>query len=158
MTLVVADTGPIRYLVIIEAIGILPKLFDRVVLPRSVMAELSHPRAPSKSRDWASNLPAWAEVRSAHHIDLEKILDPGEAEAIALALELKASALLLDEAEGRKHAISRGLPVAGTVGLLEKAASHNLLNLREALNRLRKTNFRIDPRILREALERAGEK
>ncbi|MBN9690017.1 MAG: hypothetical protein J0M24_07235 [Verrucomicrobia bacterium] len=49
MTLVVADCSPIRYLVVIDAIQILPQLYDSIVLPRAVLAELGHPHAPEKA-------------------------------------------------------------------------------------------------------------
>ena len=97
MILVVADTGPICYLALIEAADILARLYDRVVLPSAVLAELTHPNAPAAVKAWASRLPAWVEVRRATHVDAGSVLGPGEAEAIALAQELKADSLLLDE-------------------------------------------------------------
>jgi predicted nucleic acid-binding protein len=154
MILVVADTSPLCYLVVIEAIEVLPRLYDRIVIPSAVMAELTHPNAPVTVKTWASSLPSWAEVRTASHDELDDILDPGEAEAIILAEQLKADSLLLDEAEGRKEALRRGLPVAGTIGVLEKAAERNLINLPEAFSRLARTNFHIAPELLRQALER----
>lgn len=87
MILVVADAGPIRYLVLIEAVELLSRFYDRVIIPFTVSAELTHPHAPAAVREWASALPAWAEVRLASHVDLGGMLDPGEAEAIALAQE-----------------------------------------------------------------------
>lgn len=51
MILVVADTGPIRYLVLIEAIEVLARLYDRVVLPPAVLAELTHAHAPELLRE-----------------------------------------------------------------------------------------------------------
>jgi predicted nucleic acid-binding protein len=102
-------------------------------------------------------LPHWAEIKAATHIDVEGVLDPGEAEAIALAQELKADSVLLDEIEGRQEALRRGLAVSGTVGVLEKAAERGLVDLSEAFERLARTNFRIDPELLREALQRDAE-
>jgi hypothetical protein len=54
MILVVADTGPLRYLIVIEAIGLLPRLYDRVIIPSEVLAELRHPNAPLAVKTWAS--------------------------------------------------------------------------------------------------------
>ena len=102
----------------------------------------------------ASVLPSWAEVRTAVYDDLDDLLDPGEAEAIILAEQLKADSLLMDELEGRREALRRGLPVAGTIGVLEKAAERNLINLQEAFARLALTNFHIAPELLRDALQR----
>ena len=90
----------------------------------------------------------------ASHAELDDILDPGEAEAIILAVMLKADSLLLDEMEARKEALRRGLPVAGTIGLLEMAAEHNLIDLSLAFSRLANTSFHISPEVLRQALRR----
>ena len=154
MTLVVADSSPIRYLAVLDAIELLPQLYERVILPRSVQAELSHPHAPAEVRSWASALPAWAEVREAAHIELAGVLDAGEAEAIALAEELRADLVLIDEREARRVAVERGLKVAGIIGVLELGAARHLVDLRESLQRLLGTNFRIERRYLEEALAR----
>ncbi len=154
MILVVADTSPIHYLVLIQAVNLLPRLYDRVVLPSAVFAELTHTNAPTAVRGWATALPEWTEVRAASQVDLSSNLNPGEAEAIALAIELKADSLLLDEAEGRQEALRRGLAVSGTVGVLEKAAERDLINLFEAFQRLSRTNFYISPELLQQALQR----
>ena len=154
MILVVADTGPLCYLILIEAIGLLPRLYDRIVIPSAVLAELTHPKAPLAVRTWVDRLPSWVEVRTASHTELDDILDPGEAEAIILAEQLKADSLLLDETEARREALRRGLPVAGTIGVLEKAAERNLINLSEAFARLARTSFYIAPEVLQQALQR----
>ena len=96
MILVVADTGPLCYLILIEAVEILPRLYERVVIPSAVYAELTHSKAPEPVKIWAATLPVWAEIRAASHVELDDILDPGEAEAIILAGHLKADSLLLD--------------------------------------------------------------
>ena len=63
MPVVVADTGPVNYLVQIEAIDVLPKLFDTVVVPAAVHDELTHLRAPAPVRAWAESPPAWLDIR-----------------------------------------------------------------------------------------------
>jgi hypothetical protein len=77
MILVVADTGPLHYLILIEAAGLLPRLYDRVVIPSAVLRELTHQKAPAAVKTWAAALPAWAEVKTASHAELDDILDPG---------------------------------------------------------------------------------
>jgi predicted nucleic acid-binding protein len=62
MRLVVADTGPINYLVLIDAIELLPKLFEKVFTPLAVQSELLNPDAPSIVRAWATLPPPWLEV------------------------------------------------------------------------------------------------
>jgi predicted nucleic acid-binding protein len=64
MRLVVADTGPLNYLVLIEAIELLPKLFQRVFAPEAVRAELLDQDAPAVVRAWAAQPPGWLEVRT----------------------------------------------------------------------------------------------
>jgi predicted nucleic acid-binding protein len=61
MRLVVADTGPINYLVLIDAIEVLPKLFEQVLVPAAVYGELSHADAPLPVRTFISRLPPWLE-------------------------------------------------------------------------------------------------
>ena len=65
MILIVADTGPINYLIQIGHIDLLAKLAEKTVLPRSVSAELLHPAAPDAVRAWASEPPDWIEIRAA---------------------------------------------------------------------------------------------
>jgi predicted nucleic acid-binding protein len=78
----------------------------------------------------------------------------GEREAIALACELKATQLLVDDRAARRIAVQRGLLITGTVGVLEAASQLGLLNLPAALQKLIRTNFRIDADVIRQALER----
>jgi predicted nucleic acid-binding protein len=63
MRLVVADTGPINYLVLIGAIEVLPKLFEQILVPAAVCNELSHADAPPPVRAFISRMPAWLEIR-----------------------------------------------------------------------------------------------
>jgi predicted nucleic acid-binding protein len=64
MRLVVADTGPLNYLVLIGDIELLPKLFGRVLAPQAVCDELADRDAPAAVRAWAAQRPAWLEVRA----------------------------------------------------------------------------------------------
>ncbi len=68
-------------------------------------------------------------------------LDAGEFDAILLAQELTASELILDEIDGRKEAERRHIHTIGTLGVLRAGAKRGFLNLRNALTRLRATNF-----------------
>ena len=75
-------------------------------------------------------------------------------EAICLAQEIKAAAVLMDDRAGRTAAQRCGLAVVGTIGLLEQAAARGLLDLPEAITRLQQTNARLDTKLLLAALER----
>lgn len=139
--IVVSDTSPINYLLAIGQIEILPKLFGTIVIPTTVMAELKADDAPKVNLHWLAKLPAGFEVRSAAHLDPALNLDAGEREAICLAEELHAAAVLMDERKGRTVARQRGIAVVGTIGILEKASSLRLLDLEAALVALQKTSF-----------------
>jgi len=96
--IVVADTSPINYLVQIEQVSILSRLYGRVLIPHAVFHELTHPVAPPEVRDWAVSLPVWLEILTPQSSLRLPRLDPGESEAIALALESNADFLLIDDA------------------------------------------------------------
>jgi len=153
--IVVSDTSPVNYLLAIDRIDVLPKLFGTVIIPSSVMAELKAPEAPETNLHWLASLPAGFETRSATRLDLTLDLDAGEREAICLAEELAAAAVLLDEKKGRAVARQRGLTVVGTIGILERAASLGLLDLEMALIALQRTTFFGSEELMRAALARA---
>jgi predicted nucleic acid-binding protein len=81
-------------------------------------------------------------------------LDLGENEAIALATETHVELLLIDEQAGRQEAVRRGLKVAGTLAVLDEADAAGLVDFDEAVARLRQTDFRVSPVVLREINER----
>ena len=125
----------------------------RVIIPNVVIAELSHQRSPDVVRTWALSLPGWVEVKQPLG-GVVAGLDRGEADAIALAKELRADALLIDERQGRIIAKREGLTVYGTIGVLEAAAAQGLVDLAEAFERLGLTNFRGERQLFEEALGR----
>jgi len=93
--IVIADTTPLNYLVLIDRADLLPQLFGLVLIPPAVLNELKQPEASEQVRDWVANLPSWLQVqslRSAPDPSLDH-LDLGEREAITLAEEVKADQL-----------------------------------------------------------------
>jgi len=154
--LVIADTGPINYLVLIGHIDILPTLFGTVILPSAVMDELADIGSPSPVRDWIANPPSWLDVRVTRcdetTVESLKALDAGEVAAILLAIELRADLLLMDDREGVIAARSEGFVVTGTLGVLSLAAERRILDLAEAFNRLRRTNVRFRQEIMDQLL------
>jgi predicted nucleic acid-binding protein len=153
--IVVADTSPINYLILIEEIDILTKIYGRVVIPRAVREELLRPSAPGPVRNWISELPTWLEVRTPTNAPDESLsaLDPGERDAILLAGELSADQLIVDDRLGRREAEKRGILVVGTLGVLREAATLGLLDLRIAVKRLEATSFYIAPEVLARLLK-----
>jgi predicted nucleic acid-binding protein len=142
---VVADTGPLNYLVQIEAIDVLPALFGRIIVPAAVCDELAHPRAPAVVRDWAARVPPWLEIRPnpARSSDtaVPSSLDEGERAVIALAAGIGADLILMDDRDGVAFARTQGFAVIGTLGILDLAARRGLINLVQAFTRLRATTF-----------------
>ena len=148
MTTVVSDTSPINYLCVIGVVDVLPRLFTEVLIPPMVLAELRHPRAPRQVAAWLDQMPDWVIVRPALHIRSDLGLDPGETEAISLALELSIPAIVIDEKRGRLAAERCGIYAVGTLNILEAAHSRGFLNFEDAVARLRGTNFHMDDTLI----------
>ena len=158
MMVVVADTSPVNYLVLIGEIELLPKLFRHLAVPHTVITELLHEDAPEGVRNWAANLPAWISTTATADVvssGMEK-LQAGERAAIILADSIKADLILLDEKAARRVAAERGLRVTGMLGVLGEAATRGLVDLASAIDRLRKTSFRCSPALLKATLDRFG--
>jgi predicted nucleic acid-binding protein len=152
--IVVADTGPVNYLVLSGQLDLAHALYGALLLPPAVHRELLQLRSPATVRQWALTLPAWAEVRSPRDAARFTELGPGEREAIALALEMNADSLLIDETAGRRTAVENGVPVKGTLGLLEEAANRNLVDLAAEVGKLKATRIFLADEIVQGALKR----
>ena len=155
--IVVADTSPLNYFVQIGCESVLSSLYQRVLIPPSVLDELGHASAPKIVGEWLLDLPRWIEVRrTAAPPDAALAdLDPGEREAIQLAQEQRADLLLIDERLGRLVAKRRGLATTGTLGVLLAAAQKGLLDAAATFQQLAtKTNFRCSPELQNTFLQR----
>jgi predicted nucleic acid-binding protein len=139
--LVISDASPLNVLIRIERVALLPKLFNGIVIPPAVEAELNDPRAPKEVRDFLRSGPSWLEVASPLALlDLPSI-GPGERAAISLAHERKADLLLIDDKRGRRAAKTLDLRIIGTIGILELMAAQGWLNVKDALDRIREIGF-----------------
>lgn len=147
---IVSNTSPICYLYLINQIEVLPSLFGEVHIPDAVYDELRDENAPLNLRRWIKEYPAWINIHTASILSDPSLfrLHPGEREAICLAQDLSADLILLDEKSARSVASERSLRVAGLLGILDMAATRNMLNLKEAVQKLTRTNFRISPHLL----------
>jgi len=112
VSVVVSDTSPLHYLILCGVDTVLARLFERVVIPPAVFAELQHSSTPLLVREWMRAMP------------------------------------------GRTVAAQLLIPVIGTLGLLERAATHGWIDLPQSLERLRQTNARLDPTLIEAALQR----
>jgi len=155
---VVADTSPINYLILIHQDTLLPLFYERVVIPPAVRGELQHSRTPTVVRQWVAHPPAWFAVRQPQQrFEAEQFakLGAGERDAIALAHELQAPLLLMDDPDGREEAARRALRTTGTLGILEQAAVRGLLDLPSVLTQLfTTTTFRAGAALIQELLAR----
>jgi predicted nucleic acid-binding protein len=150
-----SDTSPINYLILINEVDILPKMYGRVVVPQAVREELVRTSAPQLVRSWVDHLPIWLEVRSPLAVSDSSLakLDAGERDAITLATELNSDQLIVDDREGRREAERRGIPVIGTLGVLREAATLRLLDIRVAAEHLQATSFYVAPEVLAKLLK-----
>ncbi|MEY3895233.1 MAG: hypothetical protein RLZZ214_752 [Verrucomicrobiota bacterium] len=146
---VVTDTTPLNYLIVIDRAEILAALFGEVLIPEAVIQELRHPKAPAAVSRWLQELPVWLRIAAVQQMDETIQLGKGENEAISLALERQVKVVLMDERQGRGAAEARGLLPVGTLNLIDLADELGLIDGIAALNDLRQTTFRADPELLR---------
>ncbi|NJL40519.1 MAG: DUF3368 domain-containing protein [Leptolyngbyaceae cyanobacterium SM1_4_3] len=160
--IVVSNTSPIFYLSTIGHLDLLRQLYDEIVIPTTVFNEITNVGNTDASARIVPTL-SWIKTQSATDQELVNTLraelDPGEAEAIALAVELNADRLLMDERLGRAAAMRAGLQVTGVLGILIAAKRNNLIQevkpLLDAL--IEQVGFWIDARLYAEVLQAVGE-
>ena len=157
MKSLVCDTGPINYLIQIDAINVLTELFRPILAPLSVHQELSASAAPSKVRAWTAQTPPWFELQDPPQSLTTNFpgLSATDLQVLSLASELK-SAVLIDDRAARIAARQLSLPILGTLGILELASAKHLINLPDAIDRLKRTNIRIAPELYNHILHRNG--
>lgn len=157
---VISDTSAITNLAAIDYLHLLPKLYEKVTIPTAVYHELVNVDPPEPgTREVQKEF--WFDVRSitqrevVEHLQDEAKLDLGESEAIALALELKADLLLIDERRGRAEADRLGLKITGLLGILIEAKSRCLIPvvkpLMDSLKQI--SDFRVSPALYQKILE-----
>lgn len=101
MRVVVADATPLHYLILIDAVDVLPSLFKKIHVPIEIYDELTHEAAPPKVRGWMQQLPEWLVLLPVSTEDPSlAALDRGERSAIALAESLGADLLSIDDRAG----------------------------------------------------------
>ncbi len=149
---VVSDTSPLRYLVAADQKSLLTRLFGVSVIPRAVQRELQE--APHRDvQQWILQRPPRVlvrDVRGRPDTELRERLDAGEAEAIQLALELRAERIIMDERLGRQMAEKRGLTPLGALGILRESYRRGFIdNPLEVAAQLRARGFRASRALIR---------
>lgn len=159
--IIVSDTTPLSELAKVGQLDLLPQLFGQVVIPQAVYTEITTGNHPAALL--APSL-AWLEVRAVG--DVQRIralqqnfnLDLGESAAIALAEELNADQLLIDERAGRFVAAAQQLQIIGTVGILLLAKQRGLIeSVKVVLDGLIASGMRISDRLYAQAVKLSQE-
>jgi predicted nucleic acid-binding protein len=141
--IVVSNTSPLTNLVAIGQFDLLRRLYASLYIPAGVWEDLNASGQHWPGRDEVAAAD-WIQTRAVKNqtlvTALRRDLDRGEAESIALALELSADLVLMDEREGRHAAQRMGVPVIGVVGILIEAKAQGAIDsIRPHLDALRQT-------------------
>ncbi|MBI4903990.1 MAG: DUF3368 domain-containing protein [Acidobacteria bacterium] len=130
-------------------------MYQGILVPGEVLAELTAKGAPPQVCSWAQTPPQWLEIKSPDTSYADPALlrtGAGERAAILLAQQYGNALLIIDDAAGREEANRRGIPNTGTLGVLRAAASRDLLDLSLAITALEATNFRVSRSVLQQLL------
>lgn len=159
--LVVVNATPIISLSLAGHLDLLRHLYQEVVIPTAVRAEVL---AGGRSGRGVEELQAaeWIKTVSLEdpgRADLLSDLHRGEAEVIALAQERGASLVILDERLARRHALRLGLTITGTVGVFLKAKEKGLVpSVEPLIKQILDHGIHLSPDLVRRALWLAGER
>jgi predicted nucleic acid-binding protein len=147
---IISDTSCLIVLAKIGEMDLLKKVYGSVFTTQDIASE------------FGDSLPEWIEVLEVKDPFRQQLLelqiDKGESSAIALALEIPGSTVILDDFKARKIAIKLGIQVTGTLGVIIRARQKGILSsIKPILGKLKQTNFRLSPDLELEALKMAGE-
>ncbi|MDD1416155.1 DUF3368 domain-containing protein [Dolichospermum sp. ST_con] len=162
--IVVSDTSPLSNLAIVGYLSLLQQIYNRVIIPQGVAEELINASDEENLIAGVLSLD-WIEVIPAKNLELISILrnnhnlDRGEAEAIALVIELEADELLIDERLGRREATRLGLPITGILGILLVAKQRKLIpTVQPVIDALIiQASFRVSSQLYAQVLKAANE-
>lgn len=160
--MVVSNTSPLMNMAIIGRLDLFRHFYETVHVPQAVWDELVK-QGTGKPGSEAIAAAHWIQTHTAQNqhlvITLREQLEAGESEAIALALELKATLLLVDETEGRRVAALYGLNKTGVLGILLLAKKQGMISsLKEEMDKLQKeAHFWISAPLSEKLLRNAGE-
>jgi predicted nucleic acid-binding protein len=149
MKAIIADTSCLIIYHKIDRFRILQEMYSDLVVTKEVAAEFGE-------------LPNWITIQEViakeRYKKLAEELGKGEASSIALALEFEESLLIIDERKGRKIAEDLGIDTIGSLGILIKAKERGVINeVREMLELIDRTDFRISQSVREAVLKQSGE-
>lgn len=160
--ILVSNASPLVNLARIGHLELLHDLFGKLLVPEAVWEEVVVAGAGQPGARLLEEA-SWVTRRQVQNRSLVQALrqelDAGEAEAIALAVEVKADLLLMDERLGRETAQHLGLRVTGVIGMLVEAKRKGVLpEVKSLLDALRdKAGFRVSERLYARVLGDTGE-
>ena len=147
---IISDTSCLIVLSRIQRLDLLKDLYGSILITEEVACE------------FGEELPSWVEIKKVQNTAnlrvLKNIVDLGEASAIALALELDDTLLIVDDLKGRKEAQRLGLKITGLMGVLLKCKQENIISeVKPILIAIKEASFRISEKIEMFVLQQAGE-
>lgn len=148
--IIISDTSCFIILTNIGELHLLKKLYGKITTTIEIATEFGEP------------LPEWIEILSVKSKDTQRLLemqiDKGESSAIALALEIADSLLILDDIKARKIATQLGLSITGTLGIIIKAKLEGIIpSVIPILNKIKQTDFRLSSEVESQVLKAAME-
>ena len=148
--IIISDTSCFIILTNIGELHLLQKLYSKITTTIEIATEFGEP------------LPEWIEILSVKSKDTQRLLemqiDKGESSAIALALEISDSLLILDDIKARKVATQLGLSITGTLGIIIKAKLEGIIpSVIPILNKIKQTDFRLSSEVESQVLKAAME-
>ena len=155
--MIISDASPLIVLLKTNKLSILKELFQKIIIPEAVHKEIT----AKEHEKTIFNKIEWIETRKIRNTDLttllEKLIDRGEAEAIVLAKELKAT-LLIDDAKARKHAKLLNINIIGTLGLLKIAKNRGLIpSVKKTIDNMLAEGYYIEDKLVQKILKDVGE-
>lgn len=159
---IVSNTSPISNLAKVGQINLLQQLYETVLIPTAVHEELLDDRA-GETVIAAVQSAIWLKIQPVQNqqlvSQLRNFVNLGEAEAIALAVEVNATRLLIDERLGRQAAADRGLRITGVFGVLLSAKQQGLIAVVKPVmdDLIAKASFRVSSQLYADVLKAANE-
>jgi uncharacterized protein len=159
---IVSNTSPLSNLAVIGEIQLLQQIYSKILIPPIVHTELMRLPEIQPAISTLINV-GWLEIQLPNNLQLlqtlNQTLDPGEAAAISLSIELNADRLLIDERIGRTIAVQYGLKIRGLLGILVNAKNQGLIPAaKPLLDRLiSEAGFRVSQTLYSRTLQESGE-
>ncbi len=158
----VSNTSPISNLAAVGQLKLLQKLYKTVLIPTAVYDELLDEKA-GEIVVKAVQSAIWFNIQPVQNQELvtklRSIINVGEAEAMALAVEVNANLLLIDERLGRQVATDQGLKITGLFGVLLSAKQQGLITTVKLVmdDLITQANFRVSRQLYIDVLKAANE-